>query len=229
MSDVPEGVDLRTIQDYGKRYLAGEDAEKLAAELGMSLRTFMRRMQVIGVARVPKGPKTPEDMVAKEKARNLSNLAKKMSDIALAMGGRLAEKHLPFIDAELDLGKNLDQIVDGLVDAYLERPEREKQLLEVQAKLRWAAEKLEECLRRADSNWRLELCLDALDKTMVRYERYFAAGIPISDGPLKWYRTRLEEVKAMFPEELIGVPKGLDLRGYLGVGKAESGESVPST
>jgi hypothetical protein len=115
----------KVLPEIARRYLEGEELEDefgegLAKEYRIPKRTLLAYFKRMGVSRKKEKAKAKEIQaeIRRKEVEELSTEAEKIATIAIGIGGIIARRYLPLLDALMAEGKTLEYIAEDIMNWY---------------------------------------------------------------------------------------------------------------
>ncbi len=190
------------MKEHGERYIAGEDPEKLAKELGMSGRTFRKIMKDAGITRrTTKGAAMAK--IRKKETEAMGEEAEKVVTLGWEIGGMIARGWFPLIDKLLSEDKSIKFIVEDIMHWYESKKSTLTQIAQLEGGAEALADENEKLGIIAAPNIRFKLKMDAYKEC---WELLFRAAILDSDMDVDTLNKKLtvdmQTIDKLTPDEL---------------------------
>jgi DNA-binding transcriptional MerR regulator len=187
------------------RYMAGgpeNTIELLSTEFNIPEKTLYYNFKKMGVSRKDDTEKRTSMLkeVSQAVQLNISTQAQKLAQISVGLGGRIANKYLPLIDAMMDDGLTLEQIADAFADWYEAKPTTDQRISDLESQITQMEEHIGTLEALTEPNYRYKLRVGILDKYAKDIMRGKAYGIKIN------LRQTLEAMNT----DLMNLERGLD-------------------
>lgn len=183
--------------ELAQEYLEGAELEDLAEKYNWggkdpvkSLYYYFQKYNIELRPKETKNIKVAKEVSA-EVTKNLSAQSQKIAQIALTIGGTIANRYLPMIDYEVGQGQTLEAIAMNLMDWYEMKTEINKRLARLEAENDELREDLVRAFEIAQPNYimgkRQEVLL-SYAKELVKYKAY-GVKMPYKSMVKKFYES----------------------------------------
>jgi hypothetical protein len=170
------------LEEIARRYEAGESADALADEYGISRRTIFSYLQKAGITKLTRS-KLAERKVRETEIKALNDEAEKITTVAFGLGGVIARRYLPLIDHLMGEGKTLEYIATEIMDWFEMKHATENRIKELEAKIDHLNREVGEAYAIAAPNFKYLLRSLLLKKYADRLLLARMSGLKVPVGP----------------------------------------------
>ena len=167
--------------------IGGSDnaVEKLSEEFQIPVKTLYYNFKKFGISHQDQVEKkqTMLKEIGQATQLNLSTQAQKLAQISIGVGGRIANKYLPLIDALMDDGLTLEQIADAFADWFEAKPSTQQKINDLENTINNLEGEITNLEELTAPNYKYQLRVKILDKYAKDMMRARAYGIKLAIRP----------------------------------------------
>lgn len=192
---------MQLIDELAKRYVNGEEIEKLSTESGITVRTLYRYFKSLDVSRRDSNVGATEIRKRELEADRVE--AGKIIDIAIGIGGPIARRNLPLIDHLMNEGRSLQLIAQDIVAWFEAKAPTEQRIAKLENELTTLREELGRAYGMALPNFRFYLKTQLLERyaNSILVARLRGIRIPVKPA-LVAYQRELDKLDRDIGESL---------------------------
>ena len=170
------------LPEITRKYLEGDDVDDLAKEYDFPKKSLYYYFSKAGVSRKKsaKDTKIVLKEISQAREQELSIQGEKLVTIAMGLGGVIANRYLPLIDAMMADGMTLEYIAEHIMDWFENKTSIEQKVSNLETENKNLEDLIVTAHTMAEPNFRYLLQTRILDDFAKRALQYRAAGIRVS-------------------------------------------------
>lgn len=170
------------LPEAARRYLEDEDIDVLAKEFDVPKKSLYYHFSKMGISRKKSAKETKIVLkeISKAREEELSIQGEKLVTIAIGIGGVIANRYLPLVDAMMADGMTLEYIAEHIMDWFENKTAIEQKVSNLEIDNKNLEDTIQAAYTMAEPNFRYLLQTRILDDFAKKALQYRAAGLRVN-------------------------------------------------
>uniref|UniRef100_A0A6M3LYZ1 Putative DNA binding, helix-turn-helix domain containing protein n=1 Tax=viral metagenome TaxID=1070528 RepID=A0A6M3LYZ1_9ZZZZ len=170
------------LPEAARKYLEDGDIDEIAKEYDIPKKSLYYHFGKMGISRKKSAKETKIVLkeISKAREQELSIQGEKLVTIAIGIGGVIANRYLPLVDAMMADGMTLEYIAEHIMDWFENKTAIEQKVSNLEIDNKNLEDTIQAAYAMAEPNFRYLLQTRILDDFAKRALQYRAAGIRVN-------------------------------------------------